>query len=33
MVLKESRINAKTNIDVVGFVDDDRRKEICVFKG
>ncbi len=26
MVLRESRINIKTNIEVVGFIDDDRRK-------
>jgi FlaA1/EpsC-like NDP-sugar epimerase len=27
MVLKESQINPKTNIEIVGFIDDDRRKK------
>ncbi|PIP19436.1 MAG: nucleoside-diphosphate sugar epimerase [Candidatus Omnitrophica bacterium CG08_land_8_20_14_0_20_41_16] len=33
MVLRESRINPKTNIEIVGFIDDDRRKRNLRIQG
>ncbi len=33
MVLKEARLNPKTNIDIVGFIDDDRKKQNLRIQG